>query len=296
MVRRIAPSQLRNELRRLESDRRRQIQRLDQEIRRHNDGVRRRSQEIRSAVNRLNQQARAHDVRVRANRQRVLSELARFQAQLSRPRYVALTTSTTILHRAYVSLESSVENRDLSSHEALLLDLSEQEDANSLAVTNDLIEGRRDSVADFQSELGRDLELISPELDDRWRGALFSLSPQNPDAARHFCSSAREIFTRMLDIGAPDSDVVGRFPECARVQDRRATRRSKISYCLEVVQTPNEQMVEFVDRDIDNIIELFNVLNRGTHGPAGTFDFPSLAGIKRRVEDGIRFLSKLIRR
>lgn len=39
---------------------------------------------------------------------------------------------------------------------------------------------------------------------DRWKGALFSLSPTNPDAAQHFCTSAREVLTSMLDIAAPD--------------------------------------------------------------------------------------------
>ena len=44
-----------------------------------------------------------------------------------------------------------------------------------------------------------------------------------------------------------------------------------------------------VESDMNNVIELFEVFNEGTHGSAGAFDLPQLQAIRKRVEDGITF-------
>lgn len=62
------------------------------------------------------------------------------------------------------------------------------------------------------------------DLVDRWTGALFSLSPRNPDAARHFCTSTREVLIAMIDHAAPDSGVTTADSECDRTD--RGCRRS----------------------------------------------------------------------
>jgi hypothetical protein len=51
---------------------------------------------------------------------------------------------------------------------------------------------------------------------------------------------------------------------------------------------------EFVEQDVQNIVDLFGIFNDGTHGSAGTFDTQMLSVIRKRVEDGIFFLSRLI--
>ncbi len=55
----------------------------------------------------------------------------------------------------------------------------------------------------------------------------------------------------------------------------------------------NDDQVAFVEADVQNIIELFDVLNAGTHGPAGKYDLVTLASIKKRVEDGLVFLARI---
>jgi hypothetical protein len=49
-----------------------------------------------------------------------------------------------------------------------------------------------------------------------------------------------------------------------------------------------------VDADVDNVLDLFGIVNAGTHGVAGTYDIDALTAIKRRVEDAIRFLHVLL--
>ena len=144
------------------------------------------------------------------------------------------------------------------------------------------------------AELLDGLRKISPDLDDRWNGAVFALNPKNPDAARHFCTSAREIITRILEIKAPDSEVFALLPDCDTTDRGNPTRRSKLRFFLHRQGMTEGTLEEFVENDIDNIIQLFHVFNEGTHGSAGTFDFPQLNAIKKRVEDGIVFLTEII--
>ena len=51
---------------------------------------------------------------------------------------------------------------------------------------------------------------------------------------------------------------------------------------------------EFIDNDIDNILELYHILSDGTHGYAGRYTFIQLKAIKKRVEDGILFLCNIV--
>lgn len=57
---------------------------------------------------------------------------------------------------------------------------------------------------------------------------LYALNPQNPDAARHFCTSARECIVKILDVAAPDDVVVQRLPNPQWTDDGKLTRRSKL--------------------------------------------------------------------
>jgi hypothetical protein len=219
------------------------------------------------------------------------------QNRLSSPRYATFKLSVTVLHTAYERLEGRFQYRDLNPYESELFDLSAQETINSVEVAN-LLDGHPDvqpNAWELENNLGNELIVISPDLDSRWKGALFALNPKNPDAARHFCASTREIFSRVLEIGAPDSDVIRVFPACKKTDTGKPTRRAKIHYCLSHRGTDLDAMADFADDDVQNIVELFTVLNAGTHGLAGVFDVRALRGIKKRVEDAIRFLAKIVR-
>jgi hypothetical protein len=180
------------------------------------------------------------------------------------------------------------------------LDLSEKENANSLAALNaletnepDVRPANDDDL--FSTAVTSELCSISTDLDSRWKGALFSLSPKNPDASRHFCTSAREIFIQILDHFAPDDRVLSRFPACEKTDKGHPTRRWKISYILLNSGIPGDRAIDFVDEDITNVLQLFRVFNDGTHGSAGKFEFAQLRTIKERVESGIIYLTTICR-
>lgn len=288
MVRRVSPSQFRSMLRRAEQEQRRAVNNYNSAVRNYNNAAKK-------FVNDYNRAVREHNSRVQANRRRLRSELAKLNSQPSTVTYTVYTASVRQLSESYARLDERAAT-GLDPAYNRLLDLSERETANSVAVANRLVGvAPEDEHADeLQDEVLLDqLRRVSPDLDSRWQGAIYALSPRNPDAARHFCTSSREILTQILDLSAPDPQVLASLPDADRTPEGRPTRRSKIRYLLHRQGLEEAVMVDFADADMENIVQLFRVFNDGTHGNAGVFDEGQLLTIKKRVEDGITFLTAI---
>lgn len=290
VARRVSRSQLQSQIRQAQARQR-------QAINRHNSAVR----DFNRAVGDYNRKARAHNARVRANRARLQRELQR----LSRTppstvvRFHRYHRSVTTLQQSFGRLEATAEAGTWTGDDALF-EMSEGETANSVAVLNALVAEAphvtptEREIAELQATtLSNELSQIDLDLDERWRGALFALHPSNPDAGRHFCTSAREILDTMLTRAATDSDVFAANPNAARTTYGSPTRRSRVEFCLNRIGPFDDSLAAFVDADIKNVITLFDEFNHGTHGRAGRFDLVQLRAIKLRVEDAVRFVSRI---
>lgn len=291
MVRRVTPSQFRSLVRQAQ-------QKTKQAIDKHNREVRVFNRKAKQAVDTYNREVRAHNARVRSDRQRLKNEIAKLARQSTTgTRLVTLRTSVGTVHTSYERLDRAYEQGAIDDRYAELLDLSEREAANSAGVMNALLGDApaADAAPDApESPLTPILTAISADLGDRWKGALFSLNPRNPDAARHFCTSAREVITRILDVKAPDAIVIAAMPDCERTPQRGTpTRRAKIRYFLHRQGMTRDELADFVEDDMRNVVELFEVFNEGTHGTAGAFDLAQLSAVRKRVEDGILYLHRI---
>jgi len=203
-------------IRQAEAKQRQAINQYNAAVRRYNADVQRAVNEhntnvrqTQRAIDNYNREARVHNARVHANRRRLQAEIARLNSQRSSTNFTVTQTSTIALHTAYRRIEEDYDAGILDAREGALADLAEAEAANSARVTNALLGNSLDE--DFEVEdttLTDELTSISDDLDQRWRGALFSLNPRNPDAARHFCTSSREVIVQMTDLRAPDSAVL----------------------------------------------------------------------------------------
>lgn len=281
MVRRVSTSQLRSAIRRAQSNQRAAINKYKNAVRKYNTEVRRINSKI------------------RINRQRINSELSKLnRANHSLKVRTTYSISVRALNSCYQNVSYGYENIECpTSSQEELYDLIEQENANSLATANIL--DNEDNMLDVDvslndSLLGDRLKMLSEDLNNRWNGALFSLNPNNPDATRHFCTSSREIFTEIFDNYARDEDVFDMFPNCEKTERGNATRRWKTKYLLSKKGIELDGADEFIDNDIENILELYHTLSDGTHGEAGRYTFVQLKAIKKRVEDGIIFLCSII--
>lgn len=292
MTRRVTPSQFRSMLQQAQSKQRQATQKFNSEIRRYNDKVRQHNTARKQAIDAYNREVCAYNTRIRANRSRLQTALQRLAHQTNTIRYTALSKSVSTLSTIYEQLDNAGANPFLS-------DLAEQETANSVTVLNNLLDDDIDpqtSEEDLKNtQIADELAHISPDLDSRWRGAIYALNPKNPDVARHFCSSTREIITEIIDTKAPNAAVFARFPNCRTTEKGTPTRREKIRYCLDLSGRTNGVLENFIVANMDNVIALFDDLNSGAHGRAGKFSPQQLASIKVRVEDAIRFMCEIVR-
>lgn len=287
MAKHFNASQFNSKLRQLQN---KQRQAINQAINNYNRQVRQYNNEVKRVVSNYNAAVRQYNSAVRRNRQIINSNINRLNStKIS----ITYSTSLTVMQRNYhVVNEVYDESANVTPQQNTILDLIEQEQANSV-VTAQVIENPDQNVENTEDiEIGNKLLNVSTDLNNRWRGAVFSLNPQNPDAARHFCTSVREIFTEFIELKAPDSAVFQYNPYCEKTERGNATRREKIKYMMRNLQM-DDCIVDFAEADITNILELFPVLSSGTHGEAGRINIKTLYQVKKRVEQGINFLCEI---
>ena len=284
MPRRVSPSQLRTKIRQTQAKQRQAVQQYNNEVRRFNTEQKRR-------IDAYNRAVRSYNSRLRSNRNRLQSALQRLSRQ-------SVTVRFTSLHQSSLSLSTAYERLDNGGADPYLSDLAERETANSVAVVNALLADEEEPQANVDdlstSRITDSLSSFSEDLAMRWSGAIFALNPANPDAARHFCTSSREIIAEILNTEARDEDVLDRFPNCELTELRTPTRRAKVQYCLDRGGLSNLLLESFVDTNIKDLTILFQDLNSGAHGSAGKFTLEQLRAIKTRVEDAIDFICAVV--
>jgi hypothetical protein len=276
---------------------RRAINDYNSAVRRHNANVQRQRTNFRRAVDNYNREVRAHNTRVASVQRQLRQQVQRLAATRVVVRSTVYYRSVTTLHQRYEEVERAAPGTWLEERDDLL-DLAQRETSNSLELASSMdVPETANSTGTPSPDPGVDAALlsISTDLAARWRGALFSLDSRNPDAARHFSASSREILTEIVDREASDSDVLAHDPNAPRAHDGRPTRRARLAFCLMRSGRASDSLAAFADADVDNVVELFEVFNAGTHGVAGQYDLRHLSLIKRRVEGAITFLHSILR-
>lgn len=184
------------------------------------------------AVRQYNSKVRVHNARVRANRERLRRELEKL-ARSSTTQHLTLRTSAQTVTRSYQRLDQAAASGPYGDRLNRFLDPSEREAANSVGVMNALHGEEPEESTDRRgSSIDHILAKISQDIQDRWHGALFALSPESPDAARHFCTTARDLLAEMLERFADDDLVRATLPDCQLTPQGKPTRRAKILFFL----------------------------------------------------------------
>ena len=240
----------------------------------------------------INREIHNYNSKMQHNRQIVLRELKKLQTHSTMTIRSSYTISLDAMQKHYVTIGNVYQNESLTPQQEYILNLIEQEQANGLITANVVENNDFPAENTDDIEIGAKLQHVSDDLNNRWKGAVFAINPQNPDAARHFCTSAREIFTEFIELKAPDEAVFQYNPNCQKTNQGNATRREKIKYMMRN-SNMDESVISFAESDITNILELFHVLSDGTHGPAGRYSYQNLLQVKKRVEQGIYFLCEI---
>lgn len=290
MPRHINISQLRSQLRQAERKTQQAINKYNSAVRKYNTDVKNLNRDLNRAVSNYNSAVRRHNSQVQHNRQIIKREIAKLNS--SPTIHVQYSSSVTAMQSSYNRVVEVYDSgADISPEQSLILDYVEKEQANGLIATNRLFDNTSpDETEEIEDVAISDkLAVVSDDLMNRWKGAVFALNPQNPDAARQFCTSAREIFTEFIEMKAPDKSVFSYNPNAAKTERGNATRKEKIKYIMHD-KGMDDSVIDFAEADITNILELFHVLSDGTHGAAGRYKYDTLVQVKRRVQQGINFL------
>ena len=282
MAKKYSTSQLKSKLRQIE-------QKQKQAVRKYNQAVNNYNRQIRK----VNQSIRNYNSSVRRSRQIISQQTVKLRSRTTVQSNYSISTRT--LQQQYTVVDSLYgEDTFVTPDQEEILNLVDQEYANGLITATTIEDDELPEENTEDVEIGNKLHEVSEDLDNRWKGAVYSLSPDNPDASRHFCTSSREIFTEFIEMKAPDAEVFAYNPNAAKTKLGNATRKEKIRYMMRD-KGLDKSVAEFADADIDNILELFHILSDGTHGPAGRHSMGKLMQVKRRVEQGINFLCTISR-
>ena len=123
------------------------------------------------------------------------------------------------------------------------------------------IEEILDEAADeFESRLGT----LHQDLVSVYRGGIEALKNGGTDWQRHVMVSFRELSTHALHLLAPDDKILPKA-KAADLHDGRPTRtrRARLNFIFAEVAGP--AIADFFDQDMKAALELFELLNTGTH-------------------------------
>lgn len=298
MVKKITPAQLRAAVNKAQRQQKQAIDKYNREARRYNAAAKKAVNDYNRDVRVYSAKARAHNAAVKNQRWRLDQEIRRLNSRPAARTFVTYRSSVETLARAYADTETNLARRTITPTGRDLLDRGSEEAANSAYLLN-AMDGDGSTEDDPTEDelrgpsMEEELAAFGPDLLDRWTGALFSLSPSNPDAARHFCTSAREVLIAMIDGAAPNGRVLGAEPTCARTDKGVPTRRSKVRFLLRRKGIEEDSIEDLVEEDVDNVLGLFREFNDGTHGHAGRFTITQLNALRIRVESAIGFIHTL---
>jgi hypothetical protein len=291
----MTPAQFKAAVNKAQREQKRAIDNYNREARRHNAAVKKAVNDYERDVRAYNVRARAHNAKVENQRRRLDQETRRLKSRSATTTFVTYRASVETLARTYTATEESLTGRVITPAGRDLVDRGSEEAANSAYLLN-AMDGDGDADQDPTEDelrgpsMQTELAAFGQDLVDRWTGAVFSLSPSNPDAARHFCTSAREVLITMIDSAAPDLRVVEADPACDRTDKGVPTRRAKVGFLLRRKGIEESQIEDLVEEDIDNVLGLFREFNNGTHGHAGRFTITQLNALRLRVESAIEFI------
>lgn len=298
MVRKMTPAQFKAALNKAQREQKQAIDKYNREARRYNAAVNKAVSDYNREARAYNTKARTHNARVENQRRRLDQEIRRLHSRPAAKTFVTYRASVETLARTYTATEESLVGRTITPAGRELVDRGSEEAANSAYLLNAMDgdgELEDDPTEDELRSPSMQAELLTfgQDLVDRWTGALFSLSPRNPDAARHFCTSAREVLIAMIDSAAPDFRVAEADPACDRTDKGLPTRRAKVGFLLQRKDIDEESIESLVEQDMDNVLTLFRDFNNGTHGHAGRFTITQLNALRIRVESAIGFIHAL---
>lgn len=144
--------------------------------------------------------------------------------------------------------------------------------------------------ADFKAATDSDFEeskdyisRVEPEWLVLLGGAEEAVRSSNPDRVRHAITSLRELLTQVIHRFAPDDAVKSRLPDGKWYHEGRPTRKARLYFIL-VNKYDSDVLLDFVERDVDAVLALFDLFQKGTHEIVSSIEPGELQYILKRTK------------
>lgn len=193
------------------------------------------------------------------------------------PQTSLLTLPPSLSELPSIEFFTGVECLDVTTGET-----SEDEYEDERQIVREEISARADETLRTQ------LVSLKPELLNLWEGAKQALTSDNPDRARHFITSFRELFTHVLHLLSPDDDLRGWSTSPKDFVNNRPTRRARLSYISRGIS--HGAFTAFVEKDVAATLAICDLFQAGTHGISNNFSEAQLFALKNRAESAICFM------
>ncbi|QPQ52694.1 hypothetical protein H3Z85_04425 [Chryseobacterium indologenes] len=139
--------------------------------------------------------------------------------------------------------------------------------------------------------LSTHLPKLNSDLYDLWKGAIQAYTSDNVEKPRHFITSIRELYTHVFQIISPNKDIEAWNKSPELYHNGKPTRKARLLYLCRKFN--NEEMKDFVDKDITSTLELINLFQKGTHSIKSKLGDKELAIIKSKAENTLKFLLEI---
>ena len=153
------------------------------------------------------------------------------------------------------------------------------------SLKNEILE-KREGIEKLLINIG------SPDLVPMWQGAKSALnSTDNPDSARHCAVSLRELFTHVIHRLSPDDEIKKWNDDKELIHNGKPTRRARLLYICRSVN--HDIFSDFIAKDVDAILEIVKLFQRGTHEVTIPFTHKQLIALQTRIESTINYLIEI---
>ncbi|MGA0558305.1 hypothetical protein ACO2Q8_16720 [Larkinella sp. VNQ87] len=200
--------------------------------------------------------------------------------------YSSLLNSFATLPKTYLDIPSSITKLlpvEFYTSANFLETITTEED---ISVEEEVI--KTEIQLENENSLSEYLPKIQKGLLSMWKGALEAYNSNNPDKARHFSVSIRELFTHLMHLLAPDDEIKKWTQEKSNYHEDRPTRKARLLYICRNIS--NNKLNKFIEKDIQATIEFINLFQDGTHSIESGFELEQLFAIKIKAETTLKFM------
>jgi predicted pPIWI-associating nuclease len=140
----------------------------------------------------------------------------------------------------------------------------------------------------LEDELQAMLARLDAGLVNMIKGAREALHSTNADRVRHLITSYRELNMHVLHLLSPDRAVEEWSTSPDDFANGRPTRKARLKFiCRNINQGAFD---DFVDKDIEMMVQVFDFLNKGTHEITTNFTESQLRALKVKAESSVQFM------